>query len=140
MNNSCDYLQLSQWQTNLKMYSFTKNLFAESVFVKDLEDFTLAEIWSKHYQLSYSFASMSNLDPSKHFNFGSSLIWRHDVAQRDFNVETTLCTSTLKFTTLNKVETTLRFSTLNWTTLDNVKITLSFSTWIFTTLGNVETT
>ena len=62
------------------------------------------------------------------------------VAQRQINVKTTLCTSTLKSATFNNVETTLCISTLNWTTLDNVKTTLSFSTSIFTTLGNVETT
>ena len=67
------------------------------------------------------------------------LVWRRDLAQRQINVETTLCTSTLKFTTFNNVETTLYILTLNWTTLDNVGTTLSFSTSIFTTLGNVET-
>ena len=35
------------------------------------------------------------------------LIWRRDVAQRQINVETMLCTSTLKFTTFNNIETTL---------------------------------
>ena len=49
------------------------------------------------------------------------------VAQRQINVVTTLCTSTLKFTTLNNVEST-------------VSTMLSFSASIFTTLGNVETT
>ena len=76
----------------------------------------------------------------RRFNVGFRLIWRRDVPQRQINVETTLCTSTLKFTTLGNVETTLCISTLNWTTLDNVETTLSFSTSIFTTLGNVETT
>ena len=44
--------------------------------------------------------------PSKHFNVGSTLFlgW----------YETTLCTSTLKFTTSNNVETTLCISTFNW--------------------------
>ena len=32
-----DNLQLSQWQTNLKMHSLTTNLFRQSVFVADLE-------------------------------------------------------------------------------------------------------
>ena len=59
----------------------------------------------------------------RRFNVAFRLIWRRDVTQRQINVETTLC-----------------FSTLNWTTLDNVETTLSFSTSIFTTLGNVETT
>ena len=59
----------------------------------------------------------------RRFNVVFGLIWRRHVAQRQINVETILC-----------------FSTLNWTTLDNVKTTLSFSTSIFTTLGNVETT
>ena len=38
------------------------------------------------------------------------------------------------------VESTLCISTLIWTTLDNVEATLSFSTSSFTTLVNVETT
>ena len=59
---------------------------------------------------------------------------RRDVAQRQINVETTLCTSTLKFTTFNNVETTLCISTLNWTTLGNVETTLCIPTSIFTTL------
>ena len=62
------------------------------------------------------------------------------VAQRQINVVTTLCTSTLKFTTLNNVESTLSTSTLIWTALENVKTMLSLSASIFTTLGNVETT
>ena len=77
--------------------------------------------------------------PSNHFNIVVfRLIWNRDVAQRQIIVETTLCTSTLKFTTFNNVETTLCISTLNWTTLDNVETTLSFSTSIFTALGKVE--
>ena len=78
--------------------------------------------------------------PSKHFNIVFRLIWRHDVAQRQINVETTLCTSTLKFTTLNSMESMLSISKLIWTTLENFETTFSFSTQIFTTLGNVETT
>ena len=58
----------------------------------------------------------------RRFNVAFRLIWRRDVA------------------TFNNVETTLCISTLNWTTLGNVETTLSFSTSIFTTLGNVETT
>ena len=73
------------------------------------------------------------------FNVVFRLIWRRDVAQRQINIETTLCTSTLEFTTLNNVKSTLSISTLIWTTLDNVETT-SFSESIFTTLGNVETT
>ena len=76
----------------------------------------------------------------RRFNIVFRLIWRRNVAQRQINVETTLCTSTLKFTTFNNVETIFCISMLNWTTLDNVETTLSFSTSIFTTLGNVETT
>ena len=68
------------------------------------------------------------------------LVGRRDVAQRQINVEKTMCTSTLWFLTFNNVETTLSISTLNWTTLDNVEKTLSFSMSIFRTLGNVETT
>ena len=40
------------------------------------------------------------------------LIWQHDPVQRQINVETTLCMSTLKFSTLNNVESTLFISTL----------------------------
>ena len=68
------------------------------------------------------------------------LIWRRNVAQRLINVETTLCTSKLKFTTLNNVESTFSISKLVLTTLDNVETTLSFSKKTFTTLGNIETT
>ena len=38
---------------------------------------------------------------------------RRDVAQRQINVETTLCISTLKFTTSNNVESTLCISTVD---------------------------
>ena len=74
------------------------------------------------------------------FNVAFRLIWCRGVAQRQVNVETTLCTSTLKFTRFINLETTLRISTLNWTMLGNVETTWSFSTSIFTTLGNFETT
>ena len=47
---------------------------------------------------------------------------RREVGQRQISVETTLCISTLKFTTSNNVESTLCISTLTWTTLDNVVI------------------
>ena len=76
----------------------------------------------------------------RQFDVVFRLIWRRNVAQRQINVEATLCTSTLKFTTWNNIETTFCFSTLIWTTLDNVKTALSFSTSIFTQLGNFETT
>ena len=76
----------------------------------------------------------------RQFNVLFRLIWRHHVWQRQINVETTFCTSTLKFTTSNNVKTMLYILTLNWTTLDNVQTTLSFSMSIFATLGNVETT
>ena len=62
------------------------------------------------------------------------------VVQPQINVETTLCISTLEFTTLNNVESTLRISTLMCATLDNVETRLSFSTSSFTTFVNVETT
>ena len=45
------------------------------------------------------------------FNFGFRLIWRRDVVQRQINVETTLFTTTLKFTTLNNVKLALSIST-----------------------------
>ena len=40
------------------------------------------------------------------------LVSCRDNTQRQINVETTLCTSALKFTTLNNVESTLSISTL----------------------------
>ena len=49
----------------------------------------------------------------RRFNVVFRLIWRRDVAQRQINVETTLRTITLKFTTFNNVLTTLCISTLN---------------------------
>ena len=55
------------------------------------------------------------------FNFVFRLIWRCDVAQRQINVDTTLCTSTLKFTTFNNVELTLYISTSKWTTFTTSK-------------------
>ena len=62
------------------------------------------------------------------FNVVFRLIWRCNVSQRQINVETTLCTSTLKFATLNNVKSTLSISKLIWKTLDNIETTLSFST------------
>ena len=58
------------------------------------------------------------------FNVVLWLMRRRDVGQRQINVETTLCISTLEFTTLNNVESTLCISTLNFTTLGNVQTTL----------------
>ena len=46
------------------------------------------------------------------FNVAFWLIWRFDVRQSQANVETTLCTLKLKFTTLNDVESTLFISPL----------------------------
>ena len=71
------------------------------------------------------------------FNVALRLIWRRDVGQRQTNVEVTLCTSTLEFSTLNNVESTLSISTLIW---HNVELTLPFSTSICKTLSHVETT
>ena len=39
----------------------------------------------------------------RRFNVAFRLKWRRDVAQRQINVETTLCTSALKFTNFNNV-------------------------------------
>ena len=74
------------------------------------------------------------------FNVIFWLMRRRDVGQRQINVETTLCISTLDFTTSSNVESMLCISTLIKTTLDKVETTLSFSTLIWTTLVNVETT
>ena len=60
-------------------------------------------------------------------------------SRNQINVETTMCFSTLKFTTLKNVKSTLHISTMILTTLDNVKTKLLFSTSSFTTLINFET-
>ena len=73
-------------------------------------------------------------------NVDVRLIWRRDVGQCQINVETTLCISMLKFTTLNNVELMLSTSMLILTTLDNVKTILLLSTSSFPTLINFETT
>ena len=60
-------------------------------------------------------------------NVAVRVIWRCDVAQCQINVETTLCMSKLKSTTLNNVKSTLSISTLILTTLDNIETILIFS-------------
>ena len=85
---------------------------------------------SWHFRFQFLFHVNNLRTFQRRFNVAFRLIWRRDIAQRQSNVETTLCTSTLTFTTFNNIETTLRISTLNWTTLDNVETTLSFSTSI----------
>ena len=67
-------------------------------------------------------------------------IWRREVGQCQIIVETTLCMSTLKFTTLNNVQSTLSISALILTRLDNVKTMMLFSTSSFITLINFEAT
>ena len=89
----------------------------------------LASIVIKHHQQTFQ----------RCFNVVFWLIRRRDVGQRQINVETMFCISTLEFTTLNNVESTLCISKLIWTTLDNVESTLSFSTSSFTMFLNVET-
>ena len=74
------------------------------------------------------------------FNVFFWLTRRRDVGQRQINIETTLCISTLKSTMSNNVESMLCISTLTWTALGNVETTLLFSTSSFTMLVNVETT
>ena len=61
------------------------------------------------------------------------VIWRRDVRQCQINVETLLCMSALKFTTLNNVNLTLSISVLVLTTLDNFETMLLFSTSSFET-------
>ena len=73
------------------------------------------------------------------FNVVLWLTQRHDVIQRQINVETKSYISTVKFTTSNNVESMLCISTLIWKTLDNVQRRLPYSTSTFTTL-NVEKT
>ena len=72
------------------------------------------------------------------FNVVFWLIRYREVGQRQFNFETTLCISTLEFTTSNNVESPLWILTLIWTTLGNIRTTFSFSAWSFTALVNVE--
>ena len=55
------------------------------------------------------------------------VIWRRDVGEYQINAETTLCMSTLIFTTFNKVKSTFSISTLISTTLNNVERMLLFS-------------
>ena len=74
------------------------------------------------------------------FNFVFRVIWLRDVGQCQINVETTLCMSTLKFTTLNNVTSKLSVSALILTTLEKVETMLLFSTSSFITLINVKTT
>ena len=74
------------------------------------------------------------------FNVVVRMRWRRNDGQCQINVETTLCMSTLKFTTLNNVKSTLPISMLILTTSGNVKTMLLFSTSSFITLINVETT
>ena len=66
------------------------------------------------------------------------VIRRLDIRLYQINVETTLCMSTLKFTTLNNFKATI--STLVLTTLDNIETMLLFSTSSFITLINFKTT
>ena len=58
------------------------------------------------------------------FNVVFWLMRRRDVGQHQINVETTLCISTLEFSTSNNVESVLCISTLIWTTLVNVETML----------------
>ena len=59
----CDYLQLSQWKTNLKMqFTYQKRVPIQRFCKKFRINLVLVEIWSIYYQLSCSFAPLSNLD------------------------------------------------------------------------------
>ena len=66
------------------------------------------------------------------------LIWHCSVGQCQIKVETALCMSILKFTTLNNVESVLSISVLILTILDNLETMLLFSMPSFTALINVE--
>ena len=84
--------------------------------------------------------SIKYIIPSKHFNVGSTLFlgW-YDVTTSHSLKSTSKQRRVCQRWNFQR-RTTLCFSTLNWTTLDNVETMLSFSTPIFTTLGNVEAT
>ena len=79
---------------------------------------------SNHQHVENLFLVLSQQTFQRLFNVVFWLMWRHDVRQRHINVETTLCISTLTWTTLDKVETALSCSTSSFTTLVNVKTTL----------------
>ena len=53
-----------------------------------------------------------------HFNIVFRLIWRHNVVQCQINVETTLCTSMLKFKTLSNVQINIVYLNID---LNNVR-------------------
>ena len=64
------------------------------------------------------------------------LIWRRDIGQCQTNVETILCTSTMKFTTLTNVESACYFS-VDINNVGQHRITLSFPKSSFATLISV---
>ena len=96
--------------------------YSVNVFPKSLRKQQLRDILLKVYVLDLiNFTNLCSLlatffNTLKTFqhclNVAVRMIRRRDVGQRQINVETTLCISTLKFTTLNNVRSTLSISTL----------------------------
>ena len=65
------------------------------------------------FLLIFRFILISQQTFQRCFNVVFWLMRRRDVGQRQINIETTLCISTLKFTTSNNVESTLCISTVD---------------------------
>ena len=128
-------MKVYQWEFNYGLFTNLPRIISFAIFLR---------VHSNSKEVSY--LPWQSTHPNFPANI-STLIQRcilvvqhRDVRQCEINVETTLCISTLEFTTSNKVESTLCISTLIWTTPDNVEITFSFSTLSFTMLVNVKTT
>ena len=62
-----------------------------------------------------------------YLNIVVRVIWHRNIWPCQINIETMLCMSTLKYTTLNKIKSTMLFSTLMLTTLVNIETML----WIW---------
>ena len=123
----------------LKMYSYQNKMLLLSNFMNVLSSsFTSMQYFlnkllvrkkltTEEYCFYYQRTTQKTFQ--RRFKVAFRLIWCRDGAQRQINVETTFCTSTLKLAKFSNVETPLCISTLNWTTLDNVETTLRI--WSF---------
>ena len=127
------------WKVHFHKNKKIKSLLSKHVQIMNLilalELLWKAERWYKKYKTcqfytknkfqnngsqknSNEFFITSQQTFQSRFNFVFRLIWRCDVAQRQINIDTTLCTSTLKFTTLNNIETRFWFFNVK---LNNVR-------------------
>ena len=109
--------------------SWTKIMFYWKTFIKSSR-FGLIFLFLNFYIAS------SQQTFQRWFSVAFRLKWRHDVAQRQINVETTLRTSRLKSTTFNNVV----YFKVELSNVRQRRNKLSFSTSILATLGNFETT